>query len=238
MSTPETDAPRAATRILVVDDDTAVAEVLRRLLIKEGYAVDVCHDGPMALEAMPLLRPHLVLCDVNMPGLSGIEVCRRLKQDPAYRLTPVVMVTGQAQRDARLQGLEAGADDFLAKPFAVAELRARVRALGRRGSLPRGLTYACDDVVLDFAGRRAQRAGEDVAVTAKEWAILNILAQRAGRIVSRTHVLEGVWADTSESTSNILDVLIARLRRKLGNNLIRTLRGEGYSLAENRLHAK
>lgn len=131
MPNSETDARRPATRVLVVDDDTAVADVLRRLLVKEGYAVDVCHDGTMALEAMPLVRPHLVLCDVNMPGLSGIEVCRRLKQDPTYRLTPVVMVTGQAQRDARLQGLEAGADDFLAKPVDPQELLIRVRSLVR-----------------------------------------------------------------------------------------------------------
>ena len=131
MSNSGADARLAATRVLVVDDDTAVAEVLRRLLVKEGYSVDVCHDGYQALEGMPLLRPHLVLCDVNMPGLSGIEVCRRLKQDPTYRLTPVVMVTGQAQRDARLEGLEAGADDFLAKPVDPQELLIRVRSLVR-----------------------------------------------------------------------------------------------------------
>ena len=116
---------------MIVDDEPVVAEVLRRLLVKEGYHVDVFHDGQAALDALSEVRPHLVLLDVNMPGLSGMDVCRRLKQDPAYRLTPVVMVTGQAQRDARLEGLEAGADDFLGKPVDPQELMIRVRSLVR-----------------------------------------------------------------------------------------------------------
>ena len=116
---------------MIVDDEPVVAEVLRRLLVKEGYQADVFHDGQAALDALPNVRPHLVLLDVNMPGLSGMDVCRHLKQDPAHRLTPVVMVTGQAQRDARLEGLEAGADDFLAKPVDPQELMIRVRSLVR-----------------------------------------------------------------------------------------------------------
>ncbi len=131
MTSVEADARRSPPRVLVVDDEPAVAEVLRRLLVKEGYRVDVCTDGQQALTTMPTVRPHLVLCDVNMPGITGIEVCRRLKQDPAYRLTPVVMVTGQAQRAARLEGLAAGADDFLAKPVDPQELLIRVRSLVR-----------------------------------------------------------------------------------------------------------
>ena len=131
MTNSEADGRRPATRVMVVDDEPGVAEVLRRLLVKEGYSVDVFNGGQEALDALPTVRPHLLLCDVNMPGLTGIEVCRRLKQDPAYRLTPVVMVTGQAQRDARLEGLEAGADDFLAKPVDPQELMIRVRSLVR-----------------------------------------------------------------------------------------------------------
>ena len=131
MTNPQADPRRPATRVLLVDDEPAVAEVLRRLLVKEGYSVDVFNDGQVAVDALPAVRPHLVLLDVNMPGLSGIEVCRILKQDPVYRLTPVVMVTGQAQRDARLEGLEAGADDFLAKPVDPQELMIRVRSLVR-----------------------------------------------------------------------------------------------------------
>ena len=141
MTDAQADARRSTTRVLVVDDEPAVAEVLRRLLVKEGYSVDVCNDGQEALNAMPTVRPHLVLCDVNMPGITGIEVCRRLKQDPAYRLTPVVMVTGQAQREARLEGLDsrgrrlsrqagrpAGADDprALARPDQALHRRPRL----------------------------------------------------------------------------------------------------------------
>ena len=116
---------------MVVDDEPTVAEVLRRLLVKEGYNVDVFGGAQDALEALPTVRPHLALLDVNMPGMTGIELCRRIKQDPAHRLTPVVLVTGQAQRDVRLEGLEAGADDFLAKPVDPQELLVRVRSLVR-----------------------------------------------------------------------------------------------------------
>ena len=119
------------SRVMVVDDEPMVAEVLRRLLVKEGYNVDVFGGAQDALEALPAVRPHLALLDVNMPGMTGIELCRRIKQDPAHRLTPVVLVTGQAQRDVRLEGLEAGADDFLAKPVDPQELLIRVRSLVR-----------------------------------------------------------------------------------------------------------
>ena len=119
------------SRVMVVDDEPMVAEVLRRLLVKEGYNVDVFGGAQDALEALPAVRPHLALLDVNMPGMTGIELCRRIKQDPAHRLTPVVLVTGQAQRDVRLEGLEAGADDFLAKPVDPQELLVRVRSLVR-----------------------------------------------------------------------------------------------------------
>lgn len=224
-----------AVRILVVDDEEDLRSVAARALSADGHAVATAADLGSARDQVAEGTDLLVL-DLRLPDGFGLDLCRELRAQGAT--LPIMLLTAWSHVALRVEGLDAGADDFLAKPFAVAELRARVRALGRRGSLPRGLTYACDDVVLDFAGRHAQRAGQDVAVTAKEWAILNILAQRAGRVVSRTQVLEGVWADTSENTSNILDVLIARLRRKLGNNLIRTLRGEGYSLAENSRNAK
>jgi putative two-component system response regulator len=120
-----------SSRLMVVDDEPTVAEVLRRLLVKEGYNVDVFGGAQEALAALPTVRPHLALLDVNMPGMTGIELCRRIKQDPAHRLTPVVLVTGQAQRDVRLEGLEAGADDFLAKPVDPQELLIRVRSLVR-----------------------------------------------------------------------------------------------------------
>jgi putative two-component system response regulator len=131
MEQPVADARRPDTRVMIVDDEAQIGDVLRRLLVRDGYTVEVFTDGQAALDSVPTFRPHLLLLDVNMPGLSGIDVCRRLKQDPAYRLTPVVMVTGQAQRDARLEGLSAGADDFLAKPVDPQELLIRVGSLAR-----------------------------------------------------------------------------------------------------------
>ena len=131
MQTERSDTRRPSTRILVADDDESVAELLKRVLMKEEYSVETAADGVTALEAVPRVKPHLLLLDVNMPGLDGIEVCRRIKRDPAYRLTPVVLVTGMAQREKRIEGLEAGADDFLSKPVDHQELLARVRTLVR-----------------------------------------------------------------------------------------------------------
>jgi len=131
MQIDQAEPPRSKGRVLVVDDDVTVAELFRKLLVKEGYSVDVVHDGPDALEAVAEHRPDLILLDVNMPGMSGMEVCRRVKRDLASRLTPVVMVTGLAERERRIEGLEAGADDFLGKPVDTQELLARVASLVR-----------------------------------------------------------------------------------------------------------
>ena len=145
MANAQIDARTSSSRVLVVDDEPAIAELLRRLLVKEGYQVDVFNDGQEALNAIPAVRPHIVLLDVNMPGLSGIEICRRLKQDPVHRLTPVVMVTGLTQRDVRLEGFEAGADDFLAKPVDPQELIVRVRSLVRDQALYGRPRFGCVD---------------------------------------------------------------------------------------------
>ncbi|MGQ0504545.1 MAG: response regulator transcription factor [Myxococcaceae bacterium] len=216
-------------RVLVVDDEADVRSVVARALKSDGFAVATAADLDAARERV-VEGTDLIVLDLRLPDGFGLDLCRELRADGST--VPILLLTALSQVALRVEGLDAGADDFLAKPFAVAELRARVRALGRRGSLPRGVIYAYEDVVLDFAGRSALRAGKVVAVTVKEWAILELLARRAGRIVSRMDLLEGVWGEASESASGSLEVLIARLRRKLGPNLIRTLRGEGYALAE------
>jgi DNA-binding response OmpR family regulator len=222
-------------RVLVVDDEADVRSVVERALKADGHAVSVAADLHAARERV-VEGTDLIVLDLRLPDGFGLDLCRELRVDGST--VPILLLTASSQVALRVEGLDAGADDFLSKPFAIAELRARVRALGRRGALPRGLTYRHDDVVLDFAGRHAQRAERVVAVTAKEWAILNILAQRAGRVVSRADLLEGVWGEASDNAASSLEVLIGRLRRKLGANLIRTLRGEGYSLAENTKHAQ
>jgi len=131
MQSEEADSRRPSTRVLVADDEAPLAELLRRILIKEGYGVEVAGTGTAAIETLSVYKPHLVLLDVNMPGMSGIDVCRRIKQDPTHRLTPVVLITGMAQREKRLEGLDAGADDFLSKPVDIQELLARVKTLIR-----------------------------------------------------------------------------------------------------------
>lgn len=214
--------------MLVIDDEEDVRSVVARALKADGHAVATAEDLATARERI-VEGTDLLVLDLRLPDGFGLDLCRELRAEGAT--VPILLLTALSKVALRVEGLDAGADDFLAKPFAVAELRARVRALGRRGALPRGLMYRHEDVDLDFAGRHAQRAGREIAVTAKEWAILEMLAQRAGRVVSRLSLLEGVWGDASETAASSLEVLIGRLRRKLGPDLIRTLRGEGYSLA-------
>jgi DNA-binding response OmpR family regulator len=220
-------------RVLVVDDEVDVRSVVSRALRADGHVVTTAENLEAAREGARG-GVDLIVLDLRLPDGVGLELCRELRARSAT--IPILILTASSQVALRVQGLDAGADDFLAKPFAVAELRARVRALGRRGSLPRGLVYRRDDVTLDFAGRRATRADLEVAITSKEWAILELLTTRAGRVVSRDALLEGVWGDASDTSTGSMEVLIARLRRKLGSGLIRTLRGEGYALAEESGH--
>ncbi len=216
-------------RVLVVDDEADVRSVVARALRSDGHVVSTAEDLATARERASEGAELLVL-DLRLPDGFGLALCRELRA--AGSTVPILLLTALTQVALRVEGLDAGADDFLAKPFAIAELRARVRALGRRGALPRGLTYVRDDLVLDFAGRIARRADRDVAITAREWAILELLARRAGRVVARFDLLESVWGESSDAASSSLEVLIGRLRRKLGAEVIRTLRGEGYSLSE------
>lgn len=221
-------------RVLVVDDEEDVRSVVARALKADGFAVVTASDLGSARECVAA-GTDLIVLDLRLPDGFGLDLCRELRTEGAT--VPILLLTALSQVALRVEGLDAGADDFLAKPFAVAELRARVRALGRRGALPRGVIYVHGDVKLDFAGRSAQRDGKDVAITSKEWAILELLTHRAGRVVSRIDLLDGVWGEASESANGSLEVLIARLRRKLGANVIRTLRGEGYALEKGQSRA-
>lgn len=215
-------------RVLVIDDEADVRSVVARALKADGQTVSTAADIEAARERVSE-GTDLIVLDLRLPDGFGLDLCRELRAEGAT--VPILLLTALSQVALRVEGLDAGADDFLPKPFAVAELRARVRALGRRGSLPRGLVYRNGEVEIDCAGRVAKRAGRDVAVTAREWALLEILARRAGRVVPRLELLEGAWGEASDTAGGSLEVLIGRLRRKLGAGLIRTLRGEGYSLA-------
>jgi len=216
-------------RILVVDDDDVVQSAVARALRADGHVVLTAGDLHAARENVAS-GVDLIVLDLRLPDGFGLELCRELRGEGAS--APILLLTALTDVARRVEGLDAGADDFMAKPFAIAELRARVRALGRRGPTPRGFLVTLGDVVLDFAGRDARRAGKPVSLTAREWSILELLARRSGRLVQYFDLLEGVWGEVNDTVADTLGVLVGRLRRKLGNDLIRTFRGEGYALAE------
>ncbi|MBK7857878.1 MAG: response regulator transcription factor [Archangiaceae bacterium] len=216
-------------RVLVVDDEADVLSVLVRALERDGHTVTTAETLASARLAATA-GTDLLLLDLGLPDGSGLTLCRELRAEGST--VPILMVTARSSVAARVEGLDSGADDFLTKPFAVAELRARVRALGRRGTMPRSLMLRTEASTLDFSARRALRDTAPVAVTAREWAILEFLANRVGRVVSRDDLLDGVWGDASESAAGSLEVLVGRLRKKLGADVVRTVRGEGYALGE------
>ncbi len=215
-----------AERVLVVDDDPPLRRMLERTLAAEGFEVTGVADGAAALVATERSAPDVIVLDVTMPGLDGLAVCRRLRSKGLP--TPILMLTARDAVSDRVAGLEAGADDYLVKPFATEELIARIRALTRRHADPQALlSYA--DLVLDARARSLTRAGRAIELTGRESALLELLLRQPGRIVTRDQALEQIWDSAAES--NVVDRYITRLRRKLGPPaLIRTVRGAGFAL--------
>jgi DNA-binding response OmpR family regulator len=215
-------------QVLVVDDHEELLELVRRALARDGHEVFVASTLAGAAAEARLRRPELVVLDLGLPDGSGEELCRRLRASD--EAPAILILTAENRVASRVRCLDAGADDYLAKPFAVAELRARVRALSRRA---RGASVSVlhrGDVSLDFRARRALRGGKEAPVTAREWGILELLSANAGRVVGRSELLERFWHRQGEAESASLEVLVGRIRRKLGSDLIRTVRGEGYAL--------
>lgn len=215
-------------RVLVVEDENDVRSVIVRALEHDGHNVV---EAPTVAAARAAVQDFvdLIVLDLGLPDGSGIAFCRELRADEVT--TPLLVLTARSDINARVEGLDAGADDYLIKPFAVAELRARVRALTRRGPISRSFVHVVDDVTLDLSGRVATKGEAQIPITAREWAILEVLANRAGRVVARLDLLDSVWGNTDDASSKSLEVLIARLRKKLGPTVITTLRGEGYALS-------
>jgi two-component system response regulator MprA len=214
--------------ILVVDDDAPVRRMLRRSLLAEGYEVTEAADGGAALASLERRMPDLVVLDVTMPGVDGLAVSRRLRARGVA--VPILMLTARDALEERVRGLDAGADDYLVKPFAPEELLARLRALLRRGREP-GDLLAFDDLVLDARARTARRAGRDLALTPREADLLELLLRNPRTVVSREVALARVWGDTAAATPNVVDRYVAYLRRKLGDPpLIATVRGVGFVL--------
>lgn len=213
----------------MVEDERRVASFVCRALRESAYAVDVVNTGERALEAATEGRYDGILLDVRLPGLSGIEVCRELRE--ARIDTPVLMLSARSLVEQRVEGLDAGADDYLTKPFAVAELLARVRALVRRRVSRLGRTLQFDGVELDRHRRTVSRGGNLITLTAKEFAVLEFLLMRAPDVASRTEIIEHVWDSHFDSETNLVEVYINRLRQKMGEpRLIHTVHGVGYCL--------
>jgi two-component system, OmpR family, copper resistance phosphate regulon response regulator CusR len=220
-------------RILVVEDEPAAAAVLAKGLREHAYAVDVASDGPSALECAEISEYDLVILDVLLPGFDGLEVCRRLRA--GGRSVPVLMLTARGGVDDRVEGLDAGADDYLPKPFHFAELLARVRALLRRGPALASAVVAIGDLAIDTRARRVERAGREIPLTTKEFALLDYLARHQDEVVGRDSIAEHVWDESFDPMSNLIEVYVQRLRRKVDDGhaqkLIRTRRGAGYVLS-------
>jgi two-component system, OmpR family, response regulator len=216
-------------QLLVVDDDAELCDVVARSLSRDGHVVKACASISEARAAFTQGKPDVVVLDLSLPDGSGVDFCRELRmaEDP----TPVLMLTAHSELPTRVSSLDAGADDFLAKPFAVAELRARVRALGRRRAVSfRSFLITQGDLSLDFGARQAKLGAKSVDLTAREWVVLEALAAQHGRVVRRADLLRQGWGESTAQAAASLEVLIGRIRRKLGSELIRTQRSEGYSL--------
>jgi heavy metal response regulator len=219
-------------RILLVEDDRKVASFIRKGLEEEGYAVDVAADGETGLQ-MGLDRLHdLIVLDVMLPAKPGFQVTRELRQGKVA--TPVLMLTSRDTIEDKVQGLDAGADDYLTKPFAFAELLARVRALLRRGVDARAPKLQVADLILDPATRSVTRGGQPITLTNREFALLEYLMSNAGRVLSRTMIADHVWDYNFDSGTNVIDVYVNYLRKKIDAEkepkLLHTVRGVGYVL--------
>lgn len=217
--------------ILIAEDDRSLARLFQQAIAEAGYATQVEHDGSMALERAQSFKFDLIILDVMLPGLDGLEVCRRLRAEGI--LCPLLMVTARDTLDNKVEGLDNGADDYIVKPIAIRELLARIRALLRRGvSLTPVLRVA--DLTLDPASRRAMRNGKAVSLSATEFALLEYLMRNHGRVLTRSMILEHVWQYDFEGSDNVLDVYISYLRGKIDRphptSLIHTVRGIGFCL--------
>lgn len=219
-------------RILIVEDEPKMAKLVKRGLEEEGYAVDVSADGVDGLHMASENEYDAVVLDVMLPELDGIEVCQQMRE--RGRWAPVLMLTARDAISDRVRGLDAGADDYLVKPFSFAELVARLRALLRRGPTERPNVLVVGPLSMDPATRRVERSGDQVALSPKEHALLEYFMRHPGEVLSRTRILEHVWDFNYDGRSNVVDVYVNYLRRKIdmpyGTGIIRTVRGAGYVL--------
>jgi DNA-binding response OmpR family regulator len=221
-------------RVLVVEDERKTAAFIRKALKTEGFAVDVCGNGDAALDAARLTAFDAVVLDIMLPGHDGLSVLRQLRGNGDK--TPVLLLSARGAVDERVEGLNLGADDYLPKPFIIAELIARVRALGRRTGENKSTTLRVADLALDTISHRAQRGGKTFDLTAREFRLLEFLMRSSGRICGRMSIIEKVWDYDFDPGTNLVDVYVKRLREKIDDGfepkLLHTVRGIGYVLKE------
>ena len=219
-------------RILVVDDDVRLCSVISRGLTEEGYAVDMAHDGEEGQYLAEINDYDLVILDVMMPKVDGVTVCRNLREQ--RNDSTILMLTAKDAIADRVSGLDAGADDYLVKPFAFDELVARVRALTRRGAPTRSTELTIGELTLNTVTRRLQRADEDIELTSKEYSVIEYFFRNPDAVITRGMIEEHAWNNDFDSVSNLVDVYIRRLRSKIDrdgeNSVIETVRGTGYRM--------
>ena len=227
----ETEKPM---RILLVEDEKKVADIIVRGLKAERFAVDVCHDGQSGWEAADTYNYDLIILDLMLPGLSGTEILEKIRRKNS--LVPVLILTARDAMADKVKNFEAGADDYLTKPFAFAELLLRVKALLRRGPVSRASVLRVNDLEIDRLSQNVKRAGKRIELTAKEYALREYLATQPNRVFSRTMIIEHVWDQSFQGLTNIVDVYVRHLREKVDDafpvKLLRTVRGVGYSLSD------
>jgi heavy metal response regulator len=221
-------------RILVVEDEKKVARFIQQGLEEEHYSVDVTYDGENGAVMAETQAYDLLILDVMLPTMGGLEVTRRLRN--AKVTTPILMLTAKTATEDKVAGLDSGADDYLTKPFAFAELLARVRSLLRRGSIEKSTLLTCADLELDTITHKARRGGKNIELTAKEYALLEYFLRNKDRVLSRTIISEHIWDYNFDTGTNLIDVYVNHLRNKIDSTsdkrLIHTVRGVGYVLRE------
>lgn len=221
------------TRILIIEDDEAILTFLRRGLAYDGYIVDIANDGQTGLAMARMNTPDLVVLDWMLPGLDGLEVCRRLRASASL---PILMLTARTAVSDRVQGLDAGADDYMVKPFNLDELLARIRALLRRTRPTRPKVYKFADLILDTGTRQALRSEREIPLTAKEYELLELFLRHPKQVLTREMIYDDVWGYDFGGESNIIEVYVRYLRQKLEEGgeqrMIHTVRGMGYVLRE------
>jgi two-component system, OmpR family, response regulator len=223
-------------KVLIVEDELRMASLIRRGLVTEGLVADVAPTGEDALWMAQAHEYDAIVLDVMLPGINGFETCRQLRKEGIW--SPVLMLTARDSVEDRVAGLDTGADDYLVKPFAFAELLARLRALARRGDAERPSVLEVGDLLLDPASREVRRGDKEIRLSAKEFALLETFMRRPGEVLSRSHLLEHAWDFAYENRSNVVDVYVRHLRQKIdepfGRDSLETVRGAGYRLRADR----